>query len=376
MLKAKARKPRVDLAGALAALGMHRPPASGMTDRVGEIYVMLTWRCNLRCRMCPMWGDRGFCRAGRLPQETLTLERLAAFIDGALPFRPRTVTLSGGEPLLSPLCMPLARRLAEKGLRVMLTTNATLLRELAPEDVAAFGQINVSLDGPPLVLEKIGRGGEETFSRAAEGIRWIMANRKAGRPLLQLITVITPPGVGRLAEMLERFGAEGIAFDSLLFQHRMFLSAAAARLQKRALARLLPGARDPGIWDALVARGGGVDTTTLEKELEAIRRRFPEAVVAPRLGGAETAAWYRGGSRTPAGLGNVCLSPWFDLGVTPYGEVWLCPGFPVGTIFDAGFEDLWNGERAAAVRKAVAAGGLMPGCRACFYLYNYRESGR
>ena len=130
---------------------------------------------------CPMWGDRGFCRSRRLPKEALTLERLAAFIDGAGPFRPRTVTLSGGEPLLSPLCMPLAGRLAAKGLRVMLTTNATLLRELAPDDLAAFDQVNVSLDGPPLVLEKIGRGGEETFSRAVEGIHRVLAARRAGR---------------------------------------------------------------------------------------------------------------------------------------------------------------------------------------------------
>jgi MoaA/NifB/PqqE/SkfB family radical SAM enzyme len=373
MSKATVRKPGVDPAKALAAWGMGCPPASGRTDRVGEIYVMLTWRCNLRCRMCPMWGDRGFCRARRPAKETLTLERLAAFIDGAAPFRPRTITLSGGEPMLSPLCMPLARRLAEKGLRVMLTTNATLLRELTPGDLAAFEQINVSLDGPPLVLEKIGRGGEETFSRAVQGIKRVMALRKAGRPLLQLITVISAPGVGRLMEMLERFGAEGIAFDSLLFQHRMFLSPAAARLQKLALARLLPGAKDSGIWDALVARGGGVDTTALEMELEAIRRRFPAAVISPRLGGAETAAWYRSGSRTPAGLGNVCLSPWFDVGITPAGDLWLCPGFAAGSIFDGSFEDLWNGGRAAAVRRAVAAGGLMPGCRACFYLYNYRE---
>ncbi len=371
-MKRKRLAPRSNPAKSLADLGVSPSPGMERSDRVGEIYVMLTWRCNLRCRMCPMWGARGFCRERDLDGETLTLEGVVNFIDQAAACGPRTVTLSGGEPLLSPLCLPLARELAGRGLRVMLTTNATLLRQLAPADLAPFEQINVSLDGPPLVLEKMHRGGEDTFDRALEGLRRVLASRRAGRPRLQLLTVITPEGVGHIMDMMERFSREGIAFDHMLFQHEMFLGPAAARRQRHALAHIFGNSGDMALWDALVAGAGAVDVRVLAAEMEALQARWPAALFSPRLSRAELRRYYGTGSWTPPGLKALCVSPWFDLGITPFGDVWICPGFSAGNIFRQRFEEIWNGARAGAVRRTLVRHGVFPGCRACFYLYNYR----
>ena len=150
----------VDLATALAAHGVGHGPLEGLSDRVGEIYVMLTWRCNLRCRMCPMWGDHGFCVEGGTGEERLTVDDVVSFVRGARAHRPRAVTISGGEPLLSDVCAPLIRALGDLGPRVMLTTNGTMLEEMAVDDLARLHQVNLSIDGPPLVLEQLGRGGE------------------------------------------------------------------------------------------------------------------------------------------------------------------------------------------------------------------------
>jgi MoaA/NifB/PqqE/SkfB family radical SAM enzyme len=372
-MKKERKTPRFDPGKSLAGMGLGPSPAMDTSDRVGEIYVMLTWRCNLRCRMCPMWGARGFCREMDLESETLTVDRITRFIDQAAALRPRTVTLSGGEPLLSPLCLPLARKLAGKGLRVMLTTNATMLRQLTADDLGLFEQINVSLDGPPLVLEKMHRGGEDTFGRALEGLRRALAAGKAGRPGLQLLTVITPEGVGHIMDMMERFSREGIEFDHLLFQHEMFLGPSAAQRQKHALADLYGKSRDMALWDALVAKANAVDTAVLAAEIETIRERWPTAVFSPRLDPARLKRYYAGGSWIPPDLKGLCFSPWFDFGITPFGDVWICPGFSAGNIFEEGFEEIWNGARARRVRRTLLSKGLVPGCRACFYLYNYRE---
>ena len=103
---------------------------AGSASRVGEIYVMLTWDCNLRCRMCPFWGSRGLCHTVGTGDEGLDVERLADWIPVGTA-GPRTVTLSGGEPLLAPGWSALARTLVRRGVRVALTTNATGLAEVA-----------------------------------------------------------------------------------------------------------------------------------------------------------------------------------------------------------------------------------------------------
>ena len=316
-----------------------------------------------------MWGERGFCLKGSAREESLSLERLVGFISEAASARPRTVTISGGEPLLSPLCIPLAEALALRGLRVMLTTNATLLPRMDRQALALFDQINVSIDGPPLVLERLGRGGEKTFGAAVDGMRRVLQWRRKGRPALQLITVITPESAGSLLRMLDRFAAEGVTFDSFLFQHEMFLGKSAAKAQDRVLRGIL--GKGVGIWDAFVAKAGALDAAALGDELVRVMEICPDAVVSPALDAAEMVKYYRSGSWVPDRYREICFSPWFDLGIAPNGDVWLCPGFAAGNINGESFEEIWNGPRARALRKRVAGSGIFPGCRACFYLYNY-----
>jgi MoaA/NifB/PqqE/SkfB family radical SAM enzyme len=360
-----------DLARLLRRHGIAQQPAAGVSDRVGEIYVMLTWRCNLRCRMCPMWGDHGFCVGRGAGPETLTVDAVEAFCRDAASFGPRTVTLSGGEPLLSELCLPLAHRLAALGLRVMLTTNATLLPEVAAAELASFHQINLSIDGPPLVLERLGRGGSSTLERALAGIEQVA--RVPGRaPALQLLTVITSHGVGHLVEMLDRFAQAGVSFSRLLFQHQMFLSVEAASAQRAALEALV-GPCIP-IWEAMVSPQGTLDVDLLLAEMVAIRRRFPQAVFSPDLSADELRRYYADGAWIPPRYGRHCPSPWLDVGLAPNGDVWLCPGAALGNIQHATFAELFNGPEARRVRRAIATAGVFPGCRGCFYLYNYQAS--
>lgn len=331
---------------------------------------MLTWRCNLRCRMCPVWGDRGLCRRdGYVDDERLDVQSVQRFLDG--PRRPRTVTLSGGEPLLSPLCLPLARALTDDGHRVCLTTNATLLASVPADELAIFHQINVSLDGPPMVLERLGRGGEATLDAVLDGLRHVVASRRGQRPGLRLLTVITPEGAGHLSEMLETFDAAGIPFDSLLFQHQMALTEGAAAAQQRTLGELA----GPGLsyWECLVDGGGSIDADALHDELADIQTRYPRVVLSAPFDREAMRAYYGDPAWTAPQLADACPALRRDLTVSPAGDVWLCPGHPLGNVFEDALDDVLAGDGARSLREAVEAHGVFPGCRACFSLYNYRE---
>lgn len=358
------RAPSTDLARALADFQVTSAPDTGLTDRVGEIYVMVTWRCNLRCVMCPMWGEQGFCREDT-GQETLTPETVMDAIRSVAHMSPRALTVSGGEPLLNDVWLPITRQAHDAGLRTMLTTNATMLKDLPPHSYSHLRQVNISLDGPPLVLERMGRGGQSTIDRAIEGLRHMPAG-----PSLKLLTVITPDGVGHLIEMLDLFEDSSITFSSHLFQHQMFLAPPTARSQHEALQSLLgPGVR---FWDAMATTGPPLDVDALLDEISRIRRRLPHAVFSPHLSDDEIRRYYTDPTWTPRRLGSHCLSPWLDVLITPDGDVWLCPGFPIGNIHHTPLADILNREKARTLRRAIATDGTFPGCRACFYLYNYR----
>jgi|GEM_PF-6901002 len=346
---------------------------NGISSQVGEIYIMLTWDCNLRCRMCPMWGKKGFCKIGKFPKKTITLDLLLRFLNEALKFNPRCVTISGGEPLLSPICIPLARSLSEKGVKVMMTTNATLLRKLKPDEIRYFSQINVSLDGPPLVLEKLGRGGSKTFDLVVEGLNYILNLRESERkPLLQLITVITPEGIGKLLDTLKLFEKFDVFFDRILLQHEMFLKSKTAMRHEEELEKIFGRKNRVPIWRALSRGKRQIDIHKLNYEIKKIKSLYSGVVVSPALDNIEDLhRYYYDGSWIPENYNEFCFSPWFDLQITPYGDVWLCPGYSAGNIIESDFETIWNGEKSCKLRKNILFKGIFPGCRACFYLYNY-----
>jgi MoaA/NifB/PqqE/SkfB family radical SAM enzyme len=370
----RANERTIGLGEALSRFGVKALPESGLTDGVGEIYVMLTYDCNLRCRMCPLWGERGFCRpaGGTGGAETLTADDIVRFVREARAFRPRTVTLSGGEPLLSPLFLPVVRALDELGMEVDVTTNGTLLSTLEAEDIARLHQVNLSLDGPPLVLREMGRGGEATLDKALAGMKKVLAARDArGRPGLRLLSVMTPAGVGRLESMLELFAAGGVEFDSLLLQHQLFMDESTCLRHEQALSAV-HGTEGVAIWRGLIDSAGSMPVDRLSEEIARIVARYRSVMVSPRLSIADSNQYYGDGSWVAPHLASYCLAPWVNVMLGPQGDVWLCPGFPVGNVHEESFEAIYNGARARKLRQHIARNGVFPGCRSCWHLDNYR----
>ncbi|MCM8832018.1 MAG: radical SAM protein [Candidatus Omnitrophica bacterium] len=96
------------------------------------ITIFLTHRCNLSCKMCGQWGERGITRKQNLlTTDELSFETLKEFIDRISFFKPN-ITLFGGEPLLYKDCVKLVRYIKEKKLHCLIITNGWLLEEKLP----------------------------------------------------------------------------------------------------------------------------------------------------------------------------------------------------------------------------------------------------
>lgn len=106
--------------------------------RFKKLYIEITNICNLRCH---------FCSEITRPAEFMTLETFQKILDQITPFTDYLYFHVKGEPLLHPDIDRFLDLCHEKGLKVNLTTNGTLIHEVADKLLRkpALRQINFSL---------------------------------------------------------------------------------------------------------------------------------------------------------------------------------------------------------------------------------------
>lgn len=120
-----------------------------MLDQYGRtidyMRISLTDRCNLRCIYC--MPEEGICQIPRA--EILSQDEILRVCRLAGDLGISRIKLTGGEPLVRKICVPLVKELkALPGIRqVTLTTNGILLKELLPGlEEAGLDAVNISLD--------------------------------------------------------------------------------------------------------------------------------------------------------------------------------------------------------------------------------------
>lgn len=165
----------------------------------------LTRSCNLGCIHC-----RGSATKDRAPEE-LTLEEGLQFIDNIASFSKPVLILSGGEPLVRQDVYEIAQYGTNKGLRVVLATNGTLLNPKSARKLKDCGiqRVSISIDGANAPSHDAFRGLNGSFDQALRGIE---ALKDAGLSF-QINTTITRRNLDEIpaiADLGIRLGASAI----------------------------------------------------------------------------------------------------------------------------------------------------------------------
>jgi len=135
-------------------------------DKRPVVILNITRRCNLKCI---------HCYAGS--QESTGLNELSTdewlrVLDDLAEFGCPVVLFSGGEPLLHPDIVVLAKHAVASGMRAVISSNGTPLTPRKAEDLASVGlsYIGISLDGGQEIHDKFRRV-NGAFEMALEGLR-------------------------------------------------------------------------------------------------------------------------------------------------------------------------------------------------------------
>jgi len=144
-----------------------KPPAGGHGASMRLVAWEITRNCNLACVHC-----RAAATLGPHLGELETDAALQLVDQIALAGSP-IVILTGGEPLLRPDIFEVARYGTQKGLRMVMAPNGTLITEHSARQMADAGikRISISLDGATREKHDRFRGVKGAFDGSLQGIK-------------------------------------------------------------------------------------------------------------------------------------------------------------------------------------------------------------
>jgi len=305
-----------------------RTPKSAK-DRRPVVVWNWTRSCNLKCVHCYSNSE-----AKRYEGE-LTTDEARAVIDDLAGFQIPALLLSGGEPLTRHDFWLLAPYAREKGLRLTLSTNGTLIDRATAERLkdTGFSYIGISLDGIGPVNDRF-RGREGAFEAAVAGIRnCIAVKQKVGLRLT--LTRHNYENIDGIFDFVRREGVERVCFYHLVYSGRgdglrgEDLTHAETR---RALDRIVERT------EGLIREGHHVDVLTVDNHVDAVyllsRLGQRDPVRAKEV---ERLMTWNGGSRFSSGVGIGDIDFY---GNVHADQFWMDHSF--GNVKDRPFSRIWT----------------------------------
>ena len=188
------------------------PHSSGGEDQRSTLRLVaweITRNCNLSCVHCRASATMG-------PYEgELDTTACLNLLDQIHVVGDPIIILTGGEPLLRPDIFEIARYGSDKGLRMVMAPNGTLITEDKARQMADAGikRISISLDGATREIHDRFRGVDGAFDGALQGIALA---KKAGVEF-QINTTITKSNLGQIPDI------QKLAVDLGAVAHHIFL---------------------------------------------------------------------------------------------------------------------------------------------------------
>ncbi|RCW48161.1 radical SAM protein [Halanaerobium sp. MA284_MarDTE_T2] len=171
-------------------------------------------QCNLNCKHC--YSNSTAVKK----DETLNTKEAFSLIDQLADFKVPVLLLSGGEPLLRPDLFKLIKKAKSRNLRVVISTNGTLLTEKMVKELKSLGvsYVGISLDGLEAVNDQF-RGKNGAFNAALDGIRNCQKHeQKVG--LRFTINQDNYQQIDELFQLIEKENIPRICFYHLVYSGR------------------------------------------------------------------------------------------------------------------------------------------------------------
>lgn len=174
------------------------------------IQLSLTYRCNLKCKMCNIHNLLS-------EDEELSIQQIFHILDEAKNYRIKEVLITGGEPFLRKDIFEICAYAFRKDLKSIITTNGVLIDDKMAESIikSKINHVHFSLDGLKETNDFF--RGEGVFQKVVEGIKILNSKRKNNSFLsLGIACTVMDNNVKELYEMVKL--ADELNVDVINFQ--------------------------------------------------------------------------------------------------------------------------------------------------------------
>lgn len=338
------------------------------------VSLYLTYRCNLHCKMCGQWGEKGTLKG--LPSDILkselTLDELKSLIDDVATFKPN-ITLFGGESFLYKEILELIKYIKDANLRCNNVTNGVLLDKYA-EDVVDLNmdEIIISFHGTPKIHDEVTQV-SGTFDRATRGLELVKkfkAEKGKHKPIINVTTPITKWNYHILSEIADYWA--GMDVNSVSFHHLIFFSRETYNKHYEEFRKVF--GIDSLSWAGFVREHSEINVDSLLKEFDKIKNKNYNTDVSfyPDFSDNEIRKYYSDEQFVPQTYPLRCISPWMEAYIFPDGSVRPCLSmdYIAGNIKDKPFTKIWNNKQYRRYRKVIKK-KVFPVCTKCTEFYRF-----
>ena len=190
--------------------------AKAWRNKIRQVSLRITDRCNLRCHTCGQWGDQGFLHNQDLKvlkQNEVPVSRYKEILADLVQHGHHPlIYFWGGEPMLYEGTLDLIETATKLGLPCSIATNGTRMAKSAERLVKApLFLLQVSIDGHNAQLHNAvrpGAAGGNNFADIQAGLQAVRQARrelKQNLPLLASLTVISQENYHHLQDIYEAF---------------------------------------------------------------------------------------------------------------------------------------------------------------------------
>lgn len=320
------------------------------------IQLEVTHRCNLQCSMC-------FQAKNAQQKKELSTDEIKAVIDQTHPLS--IITLTGGEPFLR-RDFPEILRYVSARRRCNILTNAELIK---PEHLPLLNDgklalIGISLDGIGTTHDVV-RNKKGLFDHVITVVNELQAYkhlRCARFPLLDIKAVILKENLAQLYDLLilaQKVGADFFSLSLPKLSVRQFNEPYYTDMSRDILSTkpLLPTPLSS-------------DESKLLRE-NIVRIKAYRGPVKVRFYPYHMLDEDRVLSYFSAGVRSIdflpCRIPWSLMGISPYGDVFPCLSYHIGTLQHDSLHTLWNSSRYRDFRSKLSRKSLNECCLGCCY---------
>lgn len=315
-----------------------------------EAAVVVTYRCNARCRMCNTW---------QFPSKTG--EEISPEVMDKIPRGMTRLNITGGEPMLRNDIEDIVAVLDKKTDRLEISTNGFFTEKIV-NIAKKFPNITirVSLEGFPATNDAI-RGIKNGFHK---GLYTIVKLKELGIRDIGFATVVQDDNYKELVDFYRFVAALGVEYSICIAHNSFYFHKSDNELKNK----------DEAI-------------TEMEKLIRALltsKRTDLRLRVKDWFRAYLTRGLIRFAKNDKRALSCGAGSDLFFL--DPYGEVYPCNVMErsMGNLKDRSFEEVWNSSKAKDIRKSVGScanncwmmGTAVPAMRKeiwnpiCWVLYN------